>query len=97
MKVLRLGTRKSALAQAQANWVAEQLRVAFPDIRVDLVLITTSGDRLTTTPHPSPLPLKRGEGTTLNSPRSPSGWATEGVGEGGLKALFTKEIDEALL
>jgi hydroxymethylbilane synthase len=75
MTTLRLGTRKSALAQAQSNWVAERLRAAFPDLRVDLVLITTTGDR------------------TSSSPTVPTGNDTRG----GLKALFTKEIEEALL
>jgi hydroxymethylbilane synthase len=71
MKTLRLGTRKSALAQAQARWTAERLRSLFPDIRVETVFITTSGDM-------------KSEGR-------------QGIGEGGLKALFTKEIEEALL
>ncbi len=39
---IRLGTRASALAQWQANWVAEELRKL--DIEVALVPITTSGD-----------------------------------------------------
>jgi hydroxymethylbilane synthase len=38
--VIRLGTRGSALALAQAHWVAERLRG-----EVELVTITTSGDR----------------------------------------------------
>jgi hydroxymethylbilane synthase len=38
--VIRLGTRASALALAQARWVAERLRA-----EVELVEITTSGDR----------------------------------------------------
>jgi len=71
MKTLRLGTRKSALAQAQARWTAERLRSLFPDIRVETAFITTSGDM-------------KSEGR-------------QGIGEGGLKALFTKEIEEALL
>jgi len=71
MKTLRLGTRKSALAQAQAKGVAAQLRLSFPGLDVELVLMTTSGDQRT-----------EGGG---------------GKGEGGLKALFTKELDEALL
>jgi hydroxymethylbilane synthase len=37
---MRLGTRGSALARAQASWVAERL-----DGQVELVAITTSGDR----------------------------------------------------
>lgn len=39
---MRLGTRGSALARWQANWVAAQLRAAGVD--VELVLITTRGD-----------------------------------------------------
>jgi hydroxymethylbilane synthase len=40
---LRLGTRGSALARWQANWVAEQLRARGAE--VELVLISTTGDR----------------------------------------------------
>lgn len=45
MKKLRLGTRGSALAQAQASWVADQLREIRPELEVELVTIVTSGDR----------------------------------------------------
>jgi hydroxymethylbilane synthase len=41
--LLRLGTRGSALARWQADWVAEELRSRGVD--VELVLISTSGDR----------------------------------------------------
>src|SRR5262249_38208643 len=71
MKKLRLGSRKSALAQAQAQWVSDRLQKSFPDLSIERVLITTSGDM-------------RSDGRTGN-------------GSGGLKALFTKEIEEALL
>ena len=40
---LRLGTRGSALARWQADWVAEQLRAR--GVEVELTLISTSGDR----------------------------------------------------
>src|SRR5437660_452020 len=70
MKTLRLGTRKSALAQAQAQWITERLQNTFADLNIERVLITTSGD----------------EREKLDRPTG-----------GGLKALFTKEIDEALL
>jgi hydroxymethylbilane synthase len=40
---MRIGTRGSALALAQARWVADQLRAAGAD--VELVPITTPGDR----------------------------------------------------
>jgi hydroxymethylbilane synthase len=41
---LRLGTRGSALALAQARQVARALEAAEPDLQVELVEITTSGD-----------------------------------------------------
>jgi len=45
MTTLRLGTRKSALAQAQAHWVSDQLRAAVPGLLIEMVSITTpSGD-----------------------------------------------------
>ena len=48
MSALRLGTRRSALARTQSTWVAERLRVLGHD--VELVEITTTGDRDSTTP-----------------------------------------------
>jgi hydroxymethylbilane synthase len=42
-QTIRIGTRASPLAQWQANWVAEQLRLAGVDVQ--LVPITTAGDR----------------------------------------------------
>lgn len=45
---LRLGTRASALARWQANWVAAQLSSAGVD--VELILITTKGDAQTRDP-----------------------------------------------
>lgn len=44
MKSIRLATRASALALAQARWVAGRLREAYPEITVSLVEITTTGD-----------------------------------------------------
>ncbi len=41
-RTLRLGTRASALARWQAQWVAAQLEAA--GVEVELVLITTQGD-----------------------------------------------------
>jgi hydroxymethylbilane synthase len=85
---LRIGTRKSALAQAQANWVAHRLRAAQPSLDVEIVLITTSGDLAS-----QPATSKTQENDTtprhgLQMPRATTG---------GLKAMFTKEIEEALL
>ncbi|MFW5468476.1 hydroxymethylbilane synthase [Knoellia sp. CPCC 206435] len=45
---LRLGTRRSALATTQSTWVADRLRELGHD--VELVEITTAGDRDRTTP-----------------------------------------------
>jgi porphobilinogen deaminase len=43
-QVLRLGTRGSALALWQADWVAGQIRARFPHIDVETVVLKTSGD-----------------------------------------------------
>jgi hydroxymethylbilane synthase len=44
--VLRIGTRGSRLALAQAEWVRQRLETAHPGLRAELVVITTSGDRI---------------------------------------------------
>jgi hydroxymethylbilane synthase len=67
--VLRLGTRASALARAQAELVRRALEARHPGVAVELVLIRTSGDRAGRGPLPP----------------------------AGLKGLFVKEIEEALL
>ncbi len=43
--MLRIGTRHSALAQVQAHWVEEKLHAAFPDLKIEIIGITTSGDQ----------------------------------------------------
>ena len=43
--VLRLGTRGSDLARAQAEIVAAKLRAAHPKVRVEMTIITTAGDQ----------------------------------------------------
>jgi hydroxymethylbilane synthase len=42
---IRIGTRGSSLALAQANWVKRQLQNQYPEASVELVVIKTSGDR----------------------------------------------------
>jgi hydroxymethylbilane synthase len=42
---IRLGTRKSALALAQAGMLRERLMAANPGLEVEMVHITTSGDK----------------------------------------------------
>src|SRR5438105_8142818 len=69
MITLRLGTRKSALALAQAHAVADRLKALVPGLVIERVPIVTSGD----------------EHSGAVKPR------------GGRKALFTKEIEEALI
>ena len=55
---IRLGTRGSALALAQANWVADRITGRHPDCRVELVIIKTTGDRI----HDIPLAQVGGKG-----------------------------------
>ena len=66
---LRLGTRASALARAQADRVRAALEAAHAGLRVEMVFIRTSGDA----------------------------GAQGALGAGGVKGLFVKEIEEALL
>ena len=45
-KPILIATRGSALALAQANLIAAQCRAAFPDLRFELKIIKTTGDKL---------------------------------------------------
>ena len=45
-QTVRIGTRSSALALVQSEWVAEQLRRLHPQLLVELVRISTRGDRI---------------------------------------------------
>mgnify|MGYP000011620022 CR=1 FL=1 len=47
---LRLGTRKSALALAQSNWVKEEIETRWPEVHVDIVKFTTKGDKILDVP-----------------------------------------------
>jgi len=47
---LRLGTRGSLLALTQSRWVEAQLVAHHPDLSVELVVIRTTGDRITDVP-----------------------------------------------
>ncbi len=49
-KSIKLGTRKSKLALAQSNWVKEQIEKKCPDCKVELVKITTKGDKILDVP-----------------------------------------------
>jgi hydroxymethylbilane synthase len=43
---LRIATRGSALALAQSRWVADQLASRCPDLRIELSVVRTTGDRV---------------------------------------------------
>ncbi len=47
---IRIGTRGSKLALAQAGWVQAQLLAQYPDYAVELVVIKTTGDKLKDVP-----------------------------------------------
>lgn len=56
-RTVRIGTRGSALARWQADYVASRLRQLSPDVRVELIEITSAGDAITD------VPLSQVEGT----------------------------------
>ncbi|MCD8279871.1 MAG: hydroxymethylbilane synthase, partial [Enterocloster citroniae] len=45
-KVVRIGTRKSALALIQTQLVAEELKQACPGLEIEVVTKDTLGDRI---------------------------------------------------
>ena len=50
MKILRIATRKSALALWQAEYVKQELERHHPDLTVELVKMTSKGDRILDAP-----------------------------------------------
>jgi hydroxymethylbilane synthase len=50
MKLVRIATRKSALALWQANFVKAELEAAHPGLQVELVPMSTQGDKILDTP-----------------------------------------------
>jgi len=50
LKELRIGTRGSQLALYQANWVRERLVQVHPDLKVTLLTIKTTGDKIQDVP-----------------------------------------------
>jgi len=55
---IKIGTRGSALALAQAHWVADRISGRHPHCRVELVIIKTTGDKI----HDVPLAQVGGKG-----------------------------------
>jgi len=49
-KTLRIGTRASALALWQANWVKAELEQRYPELKVTLTKIKTQGDKILDVP-----------------------------------------------
>jgi hydroxymethylbilane synthase len=49
-RTLRIGTRASALALWQANWVKTELEKRYPDLKVTLTKIKTQGDKILDVP-----------------------------------------------
>src|SRR5512139_3823245 len=49
---LTIGTRGSALARWQADWVQARLKAAWPELRCDVRLFQTSGDKILDKPLP---------------------------------------------
>ncbi len=49
-KTLRIGTRASALALWQANWVKDELEKRYPELEVTLTKIKTQGDKILDVP-----------------------------------------------
>lgn len=49
-RILRIGTRASALALWQANWVKSELELKYPDLEVTLTKIKTQGDKILDVP-----------------------------------------------
>lgn len=50
IRTLRIGTRASALALWQANWVKSELEKKYPDLKVTLTKIKTQGDKILDVP-----------------------------------------------
>lgn len=47
---LRVGTRGSKLALAQTDWVIQELKKFYPDLRIEKVVIKTTGDKILDSP-----------------------------------------------
>ncbi|XP_024250587.1 hydroxymethylbilane synthase a isoform X1 [Oncorhynchus tshawytscha] len=45
-RVIRMGTRKSQLARIQTDYVAEKLKTLYPDVHLEIVAMSTIGDKI---------------------------------------------------
>ncbi|CAB1315818.1 unnamed protein product [Coregonus sp. 'balchen'] len=45
-RVIRMGTRKSQLARIQTDYVAEKLKALYPDVHLEIVAMSTIGDKI---------------------------------------------------
>jgi hydroxymethylbilane synthase len=50
MTTLKLGTRGSKLALTQSGWVKDRIESSHPDVKVDLIRIRTTGDKMLDSP-----------------------------------------------
>ncbi|MEE9515714.1 MAG: hydroxymethylbilane synthase [Candidatus Adiutricales bacterium] len=50
LTAIKIGTRGSALALVQANWVKDKLSKQFPDLTIELEIIETKGDKILDVP-----------------------------------------------
>lgn len=50
LTTIKIGTRGSALALVQANWVKDKLSKQFPDLTIELEIIETTGDKILDVP-----------------------------------------------
>jgi len=93
MTVVRVGTRSSALALWQANYVVSRLRELAPDARMQIVEIASAGDAVTDVPRRLVAHEHAdggADGDRWNSAGVP-GASTEGTG------FFTAALERALL
>ena len=50
LTTIKIGTRGSALALVQANWIKDKLSKQFPDLTIELEIIQTKGDKILDVP-----------------------------------------------
>ena len=84
---IKIGTRGSALALAQSNWVAAQISGRHPGCRVELVIIKTTGDKIQDVPLAQiggkGLFIKEIEEALLHGAGGPGGAQPQGYAGGG--------------